>query len=79
MVRVADLDASLDFYCNKAKLVIEIDGASHDMPGQAEYDAERQSFLESLGLCVLRFSNSQVLNQPDFVLKAIYDYVASLP
>ena len=48
----------VDFYCSKLKLVIEIDGASHD--GRFNYDMERQQFLESMGLTVLRFNDADL-------------------
>ncbi len=50
-----------DFYCHKAKLVIEIDGGYHDIPEQYIYDRNRDVELENLGLKVIRFSNEEVL------------------
>ena len=50
----------VDFYCHQAKLVIELDGSQHyDAQGLA-YDKERTAILESYGLKVLRFSNSDI-------------------
>src|SRR5512145_2079431 len=43
----------VDFYCSKAKLVIEVDGSIHQYT--QEEDAVRQEFLESMGLQVIRF------------------------
>jgi len=37
------------FYCAEAKLVIEIDGDAHAVPGQAAYDAARTAWLEERG------------------------------
>jgi very-short-patch-repair endonuclease len=51
-------DYIVDFFCSKLRLVIEIDGESHD--GRFRYDAERQKFLESIGLTVLRFNDADV-------------------
>jgi very-short-patch-repair endonuclease len=48
----------VDFYCHAAGLVVELDGSVHRL--QADYDAERDWILEERGLCILRFSNSQV-------------------
>src|SRR6476646_9384175 len=45
-----------DFYCPAARLVIELDGSSHDHEDQAEYDERRQRWLEARGLRVLRLS-----------------------
>jgi very-short-patch-repair endonuclease len=50
----------VDFYCAQLRLVIEIDGSSHE--GKEEYDEKRQSTLESLGLKVIRYNDLQVLN-----------------
>jgi very-short-patch-repair endonuclease len=48
----------VDFYCHAAGLVVELDGSVHRL--QADYDAERDRILGERGLCILRFSNSQV-------------------
>ncbi|HPR31717.1 MAG TPA: endonuclease domain-containing protein [Prolixibacteraceae bacterium] len=50
-----------DFYCHKARLIIEVDGGYHKIPYQYEYDRNRDSELKELGLKVIRFSNEQVL------------------
>jgi cyclase len=50
-----------DFYCHKAKLIIEVDGEYHNIPSQHEYDSNRDFELEELGLKIIRFSNEQVL------------------
>ena len=49
-----------DFYCPRAKLVIELDGAQHHETRQAAYDAERTQWLHAHGIEVLRFDNRQV-------------------
>jgi very-short-patch-repair endonuclease len=59
----------VDFYCKKVKLVIEVDGPIHQY--QAEEDAIRQRFLESLELKVMRFTNDSVLHNTDEVVKQI--------
>lgn len=61
-----------DFYCPAAKVVVELDGDSHAMEGAAEADRERQAFLESLGLRVLRFWNTEMHENEDGVLTAIW-------
>ena len=50
----------VDFYCSKARLVIELDGGQHYEDRGIEYDKKRSEYLESLGLKVLRFSNLDV-------------------
>ena len=50
-----------DFFCLKAKLVIEVDGGQHyEVDGLCQADRERTSYLENLGLKVLRFTNREI-------------------
>ena len=56
-----------DFYCHKAALVVEVDGATH----KEDYDAERDQVFSSLGIEVMRFSNAQVQQQIGVVLSQI--------
>ena len=49
-----------DFYCDKAKLVIEIDGAQHYSPDSFAYDKERTEYFESLGISVIRLLNQNI-------------------
>ncbi len=49
-----------DFYCYKARLVIELDGSQHYTPEGRTYDAVRSHVLEQHGLLVLRFYNRDV-------------------
>lgn len=50
----------VDFYCAKAKIVVELDGSQHYDPKKIKSDAERTKFLETLGLKVIRFTNLEV-------------------
>ena len=50
----------VDFYCAKAKLVIELDGSQHYEPAEIEQDRLRTLYLESLGLKVLRIPNNEI-------------------
>jgi len=52
----------VDFYCHSAALVIELDGDQHYEPEAMEYDKIRTSYLNALGLQVLRFANHEVDN-----------------
>ena len=49
-----------DFYCHKAKLVIELDGSQHYTPEGKTYDAARTEVLERYGLIVIRFFNKDI-------------------
>ena len=66
----------VDFYCPKARLVIEIDGDDHQSSGGIEYDKERTSVLEGYGLRVIRFKNEEVLNQFRDVCRKLEDFFA---
>ena len=62
-----------DFYCHKAKLVIELDGSQHYEEQRQAYDKERDAILSGsgLGLKVLRFSNAQIDREFSAVCTAI--------
>jgi len=49
-----------DFYCHKAKLVIEIDGSQHYSREGLSHDAFRTEQLEEFDLKVIRFTNTQI-------------------
>ena len=49
-----------DFYCAKAKLIIELDGGGHYFPEMQEKDEERTRNLEKNGYKVIRFSNRDI-------------------
>ncbi len=59
-----------DFYCAVAQLVIEFDGDTH--VGQEENDRVRTQLLESRGFKVLRFWNSELFDDSETVIEAIY-------
>ena len=60
-----------DFYCAKAKLVIELDGGGHYTDEQAAKDAVRTADLEEMGLTVLRICNTDV----DDNLRGVCEYI----
>src|SRR5438128_2260700 len=63
----------VDFYCHEARLVVELDGASHSSDGAMCSDQARTAWLEaSYGLRILRFTNEDVLHNLDAVLQVIY-------
>ena len=53
-------DYIADFYCAKARLVIELDGSGHYDPEQAKKDVERTKALEAMRLKVLRICNLDI-------------------
>ena len=64
-----------DFFCAQARLVIELDGGSHD--GRAAHDARRDEVLRNEGFTVLRFTNEQVLHNLSGVLETIENHCAA--
>ena len=62
----------VDFYSADARLVIEVDGDSHYVNSTApQYDTERDAYLASLGLQVVRITNRDVMENLDGVLQHI--------
>lgn len=64
----------VDFFCQDAQLVVEVDGAQHFPPSQ--YDKVRDTWLNAAGLTVLRFANHEILGDPNRVLQRISDYLS---
>jgi very-short-patch-repair endonuclease len=62
----------LDFYCAEAKLVVELDGASH--VGRENYDRDRTIWLEVSGLEVIRFPNQSIFDNIEKVLSSIKEH-----
>ena len=50
----------VDFYCFQGKLVIELDGGGHYEPNKVKADDKRTRILESYGLKVIRFCNTDI-------------------
>jgi very-short-patch-repair endonuclease len=61
----------LDFYCAKAKLVVELDGSQHLLPDAVEYDAARTAYVNLRGWQEIRFPNRQVTDNIESVLRRI--------
>lgn len=66
-----------DFLCRAAKLVIELDGNSHD--AKLDYDARRDAYLGENGYQVLRFSNQQVFENLEGAVASIEHALTRLP
>ena len=61
-----------DFVCNSARLVVELDGETHDFVSRIERDLMRDAWFESQGYVVLRFTNDDVLTNLEGVIAAIH-------
>ena len=53
-------DFIVDFYCHRARLVIELDGSQHYTEQGEMHDIDRTKTLEKYGVHVLRFSNTDI-------------------
>jgi very-short-patch-repair endonuclease len=60
-----------DFYCDKAKLIIELDGSQHYENKGIKKDKERTKYFESFEIEVIRFSNAEVFYRFDDVCNYI--------
>lgn len=65
----------VDFFCNKLQLAIECDGYSHEVFDVHKKDMKKTKRLKDLGIHVLRFSDYQIMNDIENVLRAIEDYI----
>lgn len=68
-------DYIVDFYCHKAKIVIEIDGSQHTESENIEKDRVRDKYLVEQGLTVLRYFNNEVLKNINLVVEDIYNKI----
>ncbi len=61
----------VDFYSRECNLVIELDGGVHQETEIHERDEAREEYLKSLGLCVKRYKNTDVLDHLNDVVADI--------
>ena len=62
----------VDFYCDSARLAIELDGSQHYKPKEQWKDEERTRSINKQGIMVIRFSNAEVNEHFDAVCEKIY-------
>ncbi len=67
----------VDFICQSKRLVIEIDGIQHYTENGLAYDRARTAVLESMGLHIMRFTNTDIDASFDKVCTAIQNYIDS--
>ena len=68
-----------DFYCHKAKLVIEVDGEIHLGREEKQYDENREAVLKKFGIKVIRFTNDEVMNRIENVIVEIKKHLPPAP
>ena len=71
-------DFIVDFYCKEVGLVIELDGLSHQYNEVMDMDERKQSYLESIGLKVIRFEDEDVIRDMPNVIRVIEHMALSL-
>lgn len=68
----------VDFYCPKLKLAVEVDGDSHYTDRAIKYDQERDQWINSLGITIIRFTNLDVTTNIEEVINTIKQYIEFL-
>jgi very-short-patch-repair endonuclease len=66
-----------DFVSHSHRLIVELDGESHDFESRIQSDAERDAWFVSQGYTVLRFTNEQILTNLEGVVDTIRTEAAS--
>ncbi len=61
----------VDFYCAKYRLVIELDGTQHYLPGGIEKDCKRDKYFKEKGITVLRYADVDINKNFEGVCKDI--------
>jgi very-short-patch-repair endonuclease len=71
---------TLDFYCNDARLAIELDGEAHGRGDRPEKDAARDAWLAEAGIETIRIPAVEVMHDLEGVLRGIFvRAIARLP
>src|SRR3954470_5526810 len=65
----------LDFYCDAAKLAVEVDGASHGGGDRPQRDERRDAWLADQGIATLRLPASLILRDVDAAMRTIWGYL----
>ena len=65
-----------DFVCFEGKIVIELDGESHDFVERQNADQKRDAFFLEQGFQTLRFTNDQVMSNLEGVVEAIRQVIS---
>lgn len=65
----------VDFFCNKLKLAIEVDGYTHQLEEVIIKDEIKERNLNELGIHVLRFNDEEVMHDIENVIRVIEQYM----
>jgi very-short-patch-repair endonuclease len=61
----------VDFVCREARLIVEVDGATHSQDHEIAYDLRRDAYLKAEGYQVVRVQNDDVYKHTNDVLGMI--------
>ena len=61
----------VDFYCDKLKLILKLDGSVHQKQEQRVKDKLRDEYFQSEGFIIYRFENNVILHRPEVLLQNI--------
>ena len=64
-----------DFAWLSARIVIEVDGDTHESEHGRRHDLQRDAFMKTHGFTVLRFDNLQVIDAPDYVFSTLQSHL----
>jgi very-short-patch-repair endonuclease len=67
----------VDFFCFELQLVIEVDGSVHQHQDVMMKDIDRQEYLESKNIKILRITNKDVIESLDKVIIQIQSYLGA--
>ena len=65
----------VDFYCPKLRLAIEVDGDNHYQGDAIDYDNIRTEYFNECGIQVLRFTNTDVMQNMNGVLQRVSETI----
>jgi leucyl-tRNA synthetase len=68
----------VDFYCPALKLVIEVDGVTHNTDDEINYDRQREEVISRLGISFLRFTNPEIYEDLHNVLEKIQSKIEEI-
>ena len=69
-------DYIVDFYCDKLKLIVEVDGEIHAFTEETDYDAKRDKILKINGYNIIRLSNLEIETEIDSAINKIVSYIS---
>jgi very-short-patch-repair endonuclease len=65
----------VDFACLERRVVVEVDGSSHDNPIKRKSDAERDAWISAQRFRILRLQDGEVLENPAAALGRIREFL----